>query len=70
LPLTAPGQGPSALASVTGAVMAAETMETKQALVRQLERAISKAKARKHRRPNAHPPTKMRQKCTAAANFR
>ena len=50
--------------------MAAETMETKQALVRQLERAISKAKARKRRRPNAHPPTKMRHKCTSAANFR
>jgi len=50
--------------------MAAETMETKQALVRQLDRAINKASKRKRRRPNAHPPTKMRMKCTSAANFR
>ena len=50
--------------------MAAETMETKPDLIRLFDKAIAKAKKRKPRRSNAHPPTKMRMKCTSAANFR
>jgi len=50
--------------------MAAETMETKQDLVRLLDVAIAKAKQRKQRRPRSHPTTKMRMKCRNASGAR
>ena len=40
--------------------MAAETMETKQDLVRLMEVAIAKAKGRRMRRVSDHPVTKKR----------
>jgi hypothetical protein len=51
-------------------VMAAETMETKQDLVRLMEGAIAKAKGRKLRRATARPATKMRMKCRNAQGVR
>jgi hypothetical protein len=51
-------------------VMAAETMETKQDLVRLMEGAIAKAKQRKQRRPISHPTTKMRMRCRNATGVR
>ncbi len=50
--------------------MAAETMETKQDLVRLMEGAIAKAKGRKLRRAAARPATKMRMKCRNAQGVR
>jgi hypothetical protein len=50
--------------------MAAETMETKQDLVRLMEGAIAKAKQRKQRRPTSHPTTKMRMRCRNATGVR
>jgi hypothetical protein len=43
--------------------MAAETMETKQDLVRLMDGAIAKAKERKWRKPAASAPTKKRVRC-------
>jgi hypothetical protein len=51
-------------------VMAAETMETRQDLVRMMEGAIAKAKQRKRRRPISHPPTKKRTKSRNATGAR
>jgi hypothetical protein len=50
--------------------MAAETMETKQDLVRLMDGAIAKAKQRKQRRPISHPTTKMRMRCRNATGAR
>lgn len=52
--------------SLAGGVMAAETMETKQDLVRLMEGAIAKAKGRKWRKPTVAAAVKKRVRCRNA----
>ena len=56
--------------SLAGGVMAAETMETKQDLVRLLDGAIAKAKGRKWRKPTVAAAVKKRVRCRNAQGVR